>query len=179
MPAKVSGKKWSAAEIKAHTARIQAATEKFKHEGKKKHFLAIKPAEIEKKFKRVNSPFMVSLGWNDTAPGGTVSLSVGVYNPDPTDAGSLFVYVAIGSGNVDPVTGTYLLNVDPRFPRLTEPKFFGLTLASGASTQLDFALEVPAAVEATNYLGNATLMQFNWFDTGTFLDRANFVFNVS
>jgi hypothetical protein len=179
MTAKESGKKWTAAEIKEHTARIQAATEKFKHEGKKQHFLAITPEEIEKKFKRVNSPFIVSQGWNDTTPGGTVNLAVGIYNPDPTEAIWLFAYVAIGSGNVDPVTGTYLLNVDPRFPRLTEPQFAGLTLAPGASTQLNYALQVPATVDATNYLGNTTLMQFNWFDVGTFLDRANFVFNVS
>jgi hypothetical protein len=84
-----------------------------------------------------------------------------------------------GSGNVDPVTGTFLLNVDTRFPRLTQPIFDGLTLASGASGTLSFALKVPATVEKTNYLGNSCLMRFNWHDIGTYLDRGVFVFGVT
>jgi hypothetical protein len=67
--------------------------------------------------------------------------------------------------------GTFLLNVDTRFPRLTEPIFAGLTLAAGASATISFALQVPTTVERTNYLGNSCLMRFNWHDVGTYLDR--------
>jgi hypothetical protein len=179
MPDKSAAKKWSAAEIKEHVTKIQAAIEKIKRENKGEHFTSIIPEEIEKKFTRVNSPMIISQGWNSTTPGGIVNYSLGLYNPDPTAANGLFAHVAVGSGNVDPITGTFLLNVDPRFPRLTQPAFAGLTLASGASAVLSYALKVPLTVEKTNYLGNSCLMQFNWHDIGKYLDRGVFVFAVS
>jgi hypothetical protein len=64
-------------------------------------------------------------------------------------------------------------------PHLTQPAFPGLTLAAGASATLSFALNVPTAVEKTNYLGNSCLMLFNWHDVGAYLDRGIFVFAVS
>jgi hypothetical protein len=171
--------KWSEAQIKAHIQTIQKVVEKAKRENKGEHFIAITPEQIREKFKRVNSPFFISLGWNSTTPGGTVNLGITVFNPDPTTAIWLFAHVWIGSGNVDPTVGTFHLNVDPRFPRLTEPPFFGLTLAAGASATLSYSLKVPATIEKSNYLGNASLMQINWFGVGSDLDRAAFVFTVS
>ena len=179
MADKSTAKQWNAAEIQQHVTKIQAAIEKIKRENKGEHFTSITPDEIEKKFKRVNSPMIISQGWNSTTPGGTVNYSLGIYNPDPAQAIWLFAHVSVGSGNVDPVTGTFLLNVDPRFPRLTQPAFAGLTLDSGASAVLSYALKVPATVEKTNYLGNSCLMQFNWHDIGKYLDRSVFVFGVS
>ena len=54
-----------------------------------------------------------------------------------------------------------------------------MTLAAGASATLSYSLKVPTTIEKTNYLGNASLMQFNWFDVGLNLERAAFVFAVS
>jgi hypothetical protein len=170
---------WTAAQIKEQIQKIQQVIEKHKHENKEEHFTSITPEAISKKLKRVKSPMIVSQGWGGTTPGGTVNYNLGIYNPDPTQAIWLFAHVWIGSGNVDPTVGTFLLNVDTRFPRLTLPKFSGLTLAAGASATLSFALKVPSAVEKTNYLGNSCLMQFNWHDVGTYLDRGIFVFEVS
>ena len=150
-----------------------------KREYKSEHFTAVTPEEIEKKLKRARSPMIVSQGWGSTTPGGTVNYSLGIYNPDPTQAVWLFAHVWVGSGNVDPTVGTFLLNVDARFPRLTQPTFAGLTLAPGASATLSFALKVPSTIEKTNYLGNSCLMQFNWHDIGKYLDRGIFVFAVS
>jgi hypothetical protein len=179
MAAKREQKKWTAAQTKEHVRKIQQLIEKHKSENKEEHFTAITPDEIEKKLKRVKSPMIVSQGWGSTTPGGTVNYSLGIYNPDPTSTIWLFAHVWVGSGNVDPTTGTFLLNVDDRFPRLTEPRFSGLTLAAGASTTLNFALEVPSTVERTSYLGNSCLMRLNWHDAGTYLDRGIFVFSVS
>lgn len=179
MTEKTEKGKWTAEQIKEHVQEIEKAVEKHKHEHKSEHFTSVTPAEIEKKLKRVNSPMIVSQGWNNTTPGGTVNYSVGVYNPDPTQAIWLFAHVFVGSGNVDPTVGTFLLNVDTRFPRLTQPAFAGLTLASHASATLSFALKVPSTVEKTNYLGNTCLMNFNWHDVGLYLDRSVFVFAVS
>jgi len=179
MATKSGPKKFTAAEVKSQVERIQKAVEKHKRETKEEHFTAVTPEEIEKKLKRVNSPIIVSQGWNSTTPGGIVNYSLGVFNPDPTQAIWLFAHVWVGSGNIDPVVGTFLSNVDPRFPRLTEPVFDGLQLAPGASATLKFALKVPSSVEKTNYLGNSCLMQFNWHDVGTYLDRGVFVFAVT
>ena len=170
--------KWTEGEIKEHIQRIEKAVEKHKSENKGEHFTSVTPDEIERKLKRVNSPMIVSQGWGATTPGGTVNYNLGIYNPDPTQAIWLFAHVWVGSGNVDPTVGTFLLNVDTRFPRLTEPIFAGLTLAAGASATISFALQVPTTVERTNYLGNSCLMRFNWHDVGTYLDRGIFVFRV-
>jgi hypothetical protein len=52
-------------------------------------------------------------------------------------------------------------------------------LASGASATLSFVLEVPTAVESTNYIGESCLMRAVGFDIGDYLDRAMFVFAVT
>lgn len=169
----------TSSELKEHTQKIQKAIEQHKREHKAEHFTAVTAEEIARKLKRVDSPMIVSQGWGSAPLGGTVNYSLGIYNPDPTQAIWLFAHVFVGSGNVDPTTGTFLLNVDPRFPRLTQPDFAGLTLGPGASTILTFNLKIPSTVEQTNYLGNSCLMQFNWHDIGQYLDRSVFVFKVS
>lgn len=179
MVTKRKQRKWTAVQIKEHIKKIQKVVETHKRENQGEHFTAVTPEEIEKKLKRVNSPMIVSQGWSGTTLGGTFNYTLGIYNPDPTQAIRLFAHVWIGSGNVDPTAGTFLLNIDTRFPRLTQPAVFGLTLAAGASATLSFDLTVPSTVEKTNYLGNSCLMQFNWHDVGTYLDRGIFVFAIS
>lgn len=179
MVTKSKQRKWSATQIKEQIQRILKAIEMQKRENKGEHFTSVTSEEIERKLKRVKSPMIVSQGWNSTTPGGAVNYNLGIYNPDPTQAIWLFAHVWVGSGNVDPTVGTFLLNVDTRFPRLAQPTFSGLTLAAGASATLSFALKVPTEVEKTNYLGNSCLMRFNWHDVGTYLDRGIFVFAVS
>jgi hypothetical protein len=83
------------------------------------------------------------------------------------------------SGNIDPTVGTFLLNVDTRFPRLTQPPFIGLSLGSGASTTLSFSIKVPATVESSVHLGNSCLMRLNYHDIGSYLDRGVFPFTVT
>ena len=175
--------KWTRERIKKETKRIQEVVEEQKRLVKKgEDFTAVTPEDIERKLKRANSPMIVSQwgSWTGpTPPGGTLTYNVGLYNPDPTQAVWLFAHMWVGSGNIDPTVGTFLLNADPRFPRMTQPGFAGLSLAAGASTIVNFALDVPSTVERTNYLGNCCLMRFNWHDVGTYLDRGVFVFTVS
>lgn len=171
--------KWTEAQIKAHIQTIQKTIDKAKRENKGEHFIGITPEQIREKLKQVNSPFITSLAWNSTTPGGTVGLGITIFNPDPTAAAFLFAHVWVGSGNIDPTVGSFLNNVDPRFPRLTEPPVAGLFLAAGTSASLTYSLKVPATIEKSNYLGNASLMQVNWFGVGLNLGRAAFVFGVS
>ncbi|HST10154.1 MAG TPA: hypothetical protein VLL05_07240 [Terriglobales bacterium] len=171
--------KFSTTQIRKLTSQIEEAVRKLKRENKGEHFTAVTAEEVQKKLRRLNSPMIISQGWSSTTPGGSFNYSLGIFNPDPIQVGSLFAHVFVGSGNVDPVSGTFLLNVDDRFARLTEPPFFGLSLAPGASATLNFTLTVPPTAPRTQYLGNSCLMQFNWHDIGTYLDRSVFVFGVS
>ncbi len=88
-------------------------------------------------------------------PGGTLTGRVGITFPDPSavpEQSDLYVHVWIGSGNIDPVLGTFLSNVDTRFPRLTEPRPPGLRPGLNQvpeihvhpdSALLDFKLRIP------------------------------------
>jgi hypothetical protein len=92
---------------------------------------------------------------------------------------NLFVHVFVGPLNMAPDVGAEGHAIDPRFPRLTMPAVFGLSLGPGSVDNLEFSLTVPAGVELTNYLGNAILFQASWFDVGRYLDRSYFVFEVT
>jgi hypothetical protein len=93
------------------------------------------------------------------------------------NAFGLYVHVFVGSGNVVSDTGLFLLNVDERFPRLTEPGYSGLTIVPGASALVNFAINVPATIDASKYIGNTAVLQFG-VDVGTYIDRAVWVFTV-
>jgi len=172
-------RKWTTAQIKQQIQRIQQAIDKHRREHKEENFTSVTPEEIARKLKRVKSPIITGQSWTgSTMPGGSINYTVGIFNPDPVQWKDLFAHVWIGSGNVDPTIGTFLGNVDARFPRLTEPKFNGLVIAPGASATLSFVLKVPPSVEKTNYLGNSCLIQPNFQDIGVYLDRGLFVFGV-
>ena len=146
--------KFTASQIKEHVKKIQDAIEKQKRETQLEHthFRSITPDEIEKKLKRVNSPIIVTqLSVSNAIRGGTLPYHVGIYNPDPFRARDMYAHVWVGSGNSDPTVGTFLTNVDTRFPRLTEPGDpGGLDLAPGGYGVLMFAMNVPMCVERTN-----------------------------
>src|SRR5262245_24244312 len=172
--------KFARAQIKNHIKKIQQAMEKQKreHEDRGEQFRSVTPEEIEKKLKRVNSPIFVGEWWTgQTTPGGTLNCGLTIYNPDATRANNLYAHVWVGAGNADPTVGTFLLNVDTRFPRVTQPAAFGgLTLVPGSFASLVFALKVSTTVEKATYTGQSCLMRASWFDTGQYLDRAMFVF---
>jgi hypothetical protein len=172
--------KFTAAQIKQQSAKIQEVVGKERARYRGQNFTEASADEIDLKLKRVKSPMIVFQGWSSAAPGGgTINYNVGVWNPDPTQAIWLFAHAWVGSGNVDPVTGTFLLNVDGRFPRLTEPAFAGASINPSSSLTISFNLHVPPGIEKTNYLGNTCLMQFNWHDIGTYLDRSVWPFMVT
>ena len=180
MPTKSKAPKFTPEQVKEHIKNIAKAVEKHKKENKEKYFDAITPEQIEEKLKRVNSPIINSLAYGPSTPGGTLNFSVGVYNPDPVSFSSLFVNTFVGTGNIDPDLGTFLLNVDTRFARLTAPASSGgQTLAPSASAIFSYSLSVPATIEKTTYMVNACLFKRGWFETGTFFDRASFAMVVS
>lgn len=181
MATKSKGKgKFTETETAKHIKKIQEETEKYKGSVKKgDNFIAPTEEQLREKLQRVNSPFFTFESWGNAAPGGTVNYNVGIYNPDPVLQVWMFAHVFVGSGNVVSDTGRFLLNVDARFPRLTQPNFAGLNLAAGASATLSYSIKIPSTIEPSNYMGNTILFRANWFDPGTEYDRALFVFRVT
>ena len=132
--------KLTAAKIKEQIKKIQQAIEeaKSRYQDQNLTFIALNPKDIEKKLKRMKSPFLFYHAWTGLGvpAGGTVSNNIGVWNPDPTPVFGVLAHSWVGSGSVDPVVGTFLLNVDTRFPRLTEPRFAGKLDALAAGPRL-------------------------------------------
>lgn len=176
---KINKRKWNSEEVVDHMQKIRKIIEAEKKASKAENFTSVSDEELEIKFLRVNSPMIIWQSWNHTNQGGQVNYRMGIYNPDPTQSIWTFAHVWVGSGHVDPVVGTFLGNIDTRFPQLTEPGFPGLNIAPGNTGVLDFALQVPSSVDETNYLGNSCLMRANWHDVGQYYDRGLFVFKVS
>lgn len=136
-------------------------------------------------------PFLGGCGWSlSAAPGGVVLGRVSVEFPRPEMVpvpSNVYVHVWVGSGNVDPTLGTFLLNVDDRFPRLTQPRVPGLQPGTSQVPELPvfpdrsllaFELAVPPDVEPSVYLGNICLMRRAPFGVGDVLGRASFAFRV-
>ena len=143
------------------------------------NFTAPTAQQLKKKLASTESPMIVSQGWGGAAAGGTFTYSVGINNPDPFQWSSLYVHVFVGPANLVPDVGDAVSAVDARFPRLTMPRVFGLSLAAGATQSVSFSISVPTAIERSNYLGNAILFQGNYHDVGSYLDRGLFVFEVT
>lgn len=182
----VVGQKRSPAEIKrlVDSIKTEIAKHKEQHEKKGETFTSITPEQLESKLQRAQSPMIVWQGWSNTAPpGGAISYSVGVTNPDPVSWSNLAVDVAVGDRN--PITNNdmFLSDRDTRFPSLAQPYPFGFTLGPAgsptASTSFNFNLTIPAGVEKTGYFGNSVLQQLNFHDVGKYLDRGVFFFGVS
>jgi hypothetical protein len=110
----------------------------------------------------------------------TGRVSINFPEPEAIPAASnIYVHVWVGSGNVDPDLGTYLLNVDPRFSRLSEPKAPGLRPGTSQVPEipvfpdlslLSFRLQVPFDVEPS--VCSMCLMRRSPFLVGEVLGRA-------
>jgi hypothetical protein len=144
------------------------------------NFTAPTEEQLKKKVAGAQSPMIFFQSWSGSvAAPGTVNYNVGINNPDPDQWFWLFAHVFIGPANIVRDVGDAVSAVDPRFPRLTMPEVFGLTLAAGQSQTLSFSLTVPGDVERSNYLGNTFLFQSRWHEVGQYLDRSHFVFEVT
>lgn len=154
-------------------------------------FAALTLDEAKTRLSASADPFFGGFGWSLSAPPGGVILgrvSVNFPQPEAIPAESnIYVHVWVGPGNVDPDVGRFLLNVDPRFPRLSEPKVPGLQPGVsqvpeipvfGGRSLLAFGLRVPYDVEPSVYLGNMCLMRRAAFSVGEVLGRTSFAFRV-
>jgi hypothetical protein len=159
--------------------------EKGESRGRSENFAATPQDKIERALRDTDVPMLSGYGWTKrAAPGGRIDLMLFIAN---ADAPNVFVHVWVGSGNIDPVVGTFLLNVDPRFPRLTRPEHPGLADFAGdphpfpmqpGTKRLNFSLAIPSPIEESVYLGNICLMQCAGHGIGREVGRAVFPFAV-
>jgi hypothetical protein len=129
--------------LKEQIRSIERAIKKHEKENKGKHFTSITPDEIERTLKLANNPWISGYGWDDSTPGGKINLSVGINNPGTSQVHNLYVHIWVGSGITDPSGDTFLLNVDTRFPRLTQPGFPGGTVDPLSTKDFNFVLDIP------------------------------------
>jgi hypothetical protein len=185
MVVRKTARKKSPAEIRRAVAAIEAEIQKHKIERTKagETFVAVTREQLEKKLARAESPMIVWQSWGAPAPpGGTISYTVGVTNPDPFQWDYLAVAVSVGNRNAIAGNDLFLSDYDRRFPTMALPPTTGFSLGAlgtpTASTSFAFVLRIPAGIEKTGYFGNAVLQQINWHDTGKYLDRGVFFFGV-
>ena len=161
---------------------ILREVEAFRRDAEKQNLnvTTVSREELDVKLSKANSPIIVFQAWTSAASSpGTVDYRVGIHNPDPVNCGWVFAHVFMGLANIAPDVGAAAAVVDPRFPRLTLPKFSGLSIAPGTTESLRFAIPIPAGIEDSNYLGNTFVFRASWHDVGEYLDRSLFVFEVT
>jgi hypothetical protein len=166
--------------LKEHIRNVEKALEKLKKKNKGKYFIFATPDEIERRLKGANHHPWIS-GWGIniiTTPGGVINIHIGITNLGQHQAFNLYIHVWVGSGIVDPNGDTFLLEIDTRFPRLTEPAFSGLTVDPGSTEYLDFVMGVPTTIEKTKYCLCYCLMQLGGRETKIF-DRGIVVVAVA
>jgi hypothetical protein len=167
---------------KRQIEEIIGEIERYRPEAEEKglNFTAPTREQLEKKLPKTNSPMIIFQTWNgSTSSPGTINYDIGIKNPDPFGHIWLFVHLFIGPANMVPNVGEALATVDSRFPRLTLPKFSGLSIAAGATETLSFSIPIPANIEKSNYLGNSFLFLADWHDVGDYTDRSIFVFEIT
>ena len=162
----------------ANIKNLKDSIEKHRRGGKFEHFESVADEDVEKMLTRSNTPFFSSWGWGNTTPGGTFTLSVNVFNPDPVTVNSMYVHTFIGPALAVVSNDTALLAVDARWNRLVEPQFFGMSLAPSTSGNVTFTVAAPATIEKSNYFGNIFLIRRSG-SVAAILDRQSYVFRVT
>jgi hypothetical protein len=158
--------------------KLKESIEKHRREGKHEHFASVADEDIEKMLTRSNTPFISSWGWSNTTPGGTFNLSVNVFNPDPVTVNGMYVHTFIGPALAVASNDLALLAVDARFNRLTQPQFFGMSLAPSTNGNVSFTVAAPATIEKSNYFGNLFLIRAPG-GVASVLNRVSYVFRVA
>jgi hypothetical protein len=153
--------------LKEHIRNIEKALEKLKKKNKGKHFISATPDEIEGRLKGADDPWIVGFGIDAPPykPGGAINITFAILNSG-APVFFLYIHVWVGSGIIDLTGDKLLLEIDTRFPRLTEPAYAGLNIDRRSSGYLDFTMAIPTTIEKTNYCLCYCLMQVDAFSSG-------------
>lgn len=136
------------------------------------------------KISKRSEPLIVWQTWIPSVEAGSSLIcELGIANPSATRKSFLFVHLFVGTplflGPPDPPSLDLPQPlIDPRFPRLTLPRFDGLVLEPGKVSSVSFALTTPAIVERSNYFAHALLVCAAWHEQCQCHDRSLFLFEI-
>jgi hypothetical protein len=166
----------------AHARELLDVIEKRRDEAREQgmNFATLDADRLLDKLRGGNTPFLSWWAFNYRTPApGTLTIWVGVDNPDPIDQWFLYLHFFVGPAALSGDLDHALAMVDARFPRAIEPEYAGLLMSPFEQTQLNFFLPISGQVEETHYLGNLLLIQLLLGETpGRVLDRESLVFKV-
>ena len=168
-------------DLQARIEKINKIVEGFKQQHGTGLFVPISARELEVSLTTQLLTILWQGGPGAPLPeGSSFTYTIGLHNPGLATVGYVFAHTWAGFGHPDPNIGTFLLNVDRRFPTLTEPQTVqGLTLAPNETKALNFLVKLPTGVESTLYTLNTCVMRAHWTGVGDFIARAAFPFMVA
>jgi len=170
-------------DIQNRVEKIQKMLEHYSQQHRTGHFAALGAEELTASLLTENQALTILWqGGPGDAPlpqGSSFVFTLGLHNPGLSPIGYTFAHLWTGRGHADPNISTFLLNVDQRFPTLTEPQTQqGLTIGPDEIKTLDFTVTIPTGVEKTLYTLNTCIMRAHWHGVGEFLARSSFPFLV-
>jgi hypothetical protein len=161
---------------KALLHKIEHLRQRAKERGER--FEALTEKELMNKItgKTSKSPYIWGQSWGSVVPGGSMTYTAYVNNPDPTGYSGtwLFGYLFFGPANFIVDRGLALNSIDDRFPHFLQE----CTVAAASDTTMSFTIEVPSTIRPGIYLGNCFLVYRDSFGVGDYFDRAAFDVNV-
>ncbi|PRQ06183.1 hypothetical protein [Enhygromyxa salina] len=147
---------------------------------KQLNFTAVDEGMLVRKYARAHAPMIIFQAWNSEAsPGGAVSYTFGVHNPDSVEATWLYGYAYVGPANFVTSVGEAVSARDRRFANLSAPRFPGQQIDPLSTVHLKFSMPIPRNIEKSTYQGNTMLFQADWHDVGQYLDRGFWSFDVA
>jgi hypothetical protein len=165
-------------EIERRLQEIQLLEQEAKDQGRRFRFLSEDGLTRKVRRESLDSPFIFGYGWNSsTTPGASATVTVSVANPDPTPQYPVLIslfFDEVSNFLNDVGLGPAGRNLE--WPYLSTLPF---SLASGGSTSQSFSYHTPTVVTLGTYLGNLVLWRGDFFDQGTYLDRAFFEVTVA
>jgi hypothetical protein len=165
----------------AHARDLVDAIEKRRLEAREQgmNFVALSADQILQRLKGGNTPFISGVVWNNRVPApGTLHVIVDIDNPDPVHQIFIYTHLFVGPAGLSADVEQALALVDTRFPRATQPKFFGLIMDPYSRDTVRFDLPISGRIEESHYMANLFLVRLDPFEGGEVQDRVTFVFKL-
>jgi hypothetical protein len=164
-------------EVERRLQEIQLLEQEAKDQARRFRFLSEEELTRKVRGESSSSPYIYGYGWNSsTTPGAPATVTVFAANPDPTPYYPLLVSLFFGAANFLSDIALGPAGRNEEWPYLSTLPFS--LAASGGSTSQSFSYSTPTGITLGTYLGNLVLWQGQFFDQGTYLDRAFFEVEV-
>jgi hypothetical protein len=163
-------------EVERRLEEIQLLRQEAQDQGRR--FRSLSEEDLTRRIRErsSSSPFIFAYSWNSsTTPGASATVTVSASNPDPTQYYPLLISLFFGVSNFLNDIGLGPAGRNTEWPYISTLPF---GLASSASTSKTFSYTTPTGITLGTYLGNLVLWRGEFFDQGSYLDRAFFEVEV-